>query len=217
MLGTSINISRVHFPVTTLGPGNRIGIWFQGCSIRCPGCISVDTWDSKNSGLIGFADLLSQINIWMKDADGVTISGGEPFDQPEGLLAILNGLVLEAHQDVLVYSGYPFEKINTTAASKCGRIDALISDPFDITKPQNLALRGSDNQRLHLLTELGRKKFISYDRLRKQSDLSLDVMFDTDGSVWLAGIPKRGDLQKLQELLRSQGHLIATSEDKRSL
>lgn len=216
MLGTTINISRVHFPVTTLGPGNRIGIWFQGCSIRCPGCISVDTWDNK-SGLMSSADLLSQINISMRDADGVTISGGEPFDQPEGLLAVLNGLVLEAHQDVLVYSGYPFEKISSTAAFESGRIDALISDPFDISKPQNLALRGSDNQRLHLITELGRKKFISYDRPRKKSDLSLDVMFDADGSVWLAGIPKRGDMQKLQELLRLQGHLIATSEDKRSL
>ncbi|HAU1321526.1 TPA: radical SAM protein, partial [Legionella pneumophila] len=40
-----IYISRVHFPVTTLGPGHRIGIWFQGCSIRCPGCISTDTWN----------------------------------------------------------------------------------------------------------------------------------------------------------------------------
>ena len=39
-----IALSRIHFPVTTLGPGRRIGIWFQGCSIRCPGCISMDTW-----------------------------------------------------------------------------------------------------------------------------------------------------------------------------
>ena len=42
--GTPISLSRLHFPVTTLGPGRRIGIWFQGCSIRCPGCISADTW-----------------------------------------------------------------------------------------------------------------------------------------------------------------------------
>ncbi|WP_461325238.1 4Fe-4S cluster-binding domain-containing protein [Bradyrhizobium diazoefficiens] len=39
-----ISVSRIHFPVTTLGPGRRLGIWFQGCSIRCPGCISMDTW-----------------------------------------------------------------------------------------------------------------------------------------------------------------------------
>ena len=40
----SVSISRLHFPVTTLGPGHRIGIWFQGCSIRCEGCLSMDTW-----------------------------------------------------------------------------------------------------------------------------------------------------------------------------
>ncbi|MCT5046402.1 radical SAM protein, partial [Pseudomonas aeruginosa] len=27
-----------------MGTGRRLGIWFQGCSIRCPGCISADTW-----------------------------------------------------------------------------------------------------------------------------------------------------------------------------
>ena len=40
----NISLSRVHFPVTTLGPGQRLGLWFQGCSIRCAGCISADTW-----------------------------------------------------------------------------------------------------------------------------------------------------------------------------
>ena len=40
---TMLALSRMHFPVTTLGPGNRIGIWVQGCTIRCPGCVSADT------------------------------------------------------------------------------------------------------------------------------------------------------------------------------
>lgn len=43
----NLALSRMHFPVTTLGPGDRIGIWFQGCSIRCTGCISKDTWDPE--------------------------------------------------------------------------------------------------------------------------------------------------------------------------
>ena len=33
-------IDRIHYPVYTLGPGKRIGIWFSGCSKKCYGCIS---------------------------------------------------------------------------------------------------------------------------------------------------------------------------------
>ena len=42
-----MRLSRLHHPVTTLGPGRRAGIWFQGCTIRCPGCMSVDTWPRR--------------------------------------------------------------------------------------------------------------------------------------------------------------------------
>ncbi len=77
-----LNLSRIHFPVTTLGPGNRIGIWFQGCSIRCKGCISVDTWGMKK-GSVSVDEIISVIDPWLDMADGITISGGEPFDQPE--------------------------------------------------------------------------------------------------------------------------------------
>lgn len=46
-----IAINKIHFPVSTLGFGQRLGIWFQGCSIRCPGCISRDTWEGGESYL----------------------------------------------------------------------------------------------------------------------------------------------------------------------
>src|SRR5690606_36357446 len=117
----AVNISRVHFPVTTLGPGRRLGIWFQGCSIRCPGCISADTWDGS-AGATALAALLTEADAWVSQADGITISGGEPFDQPDALFEFLNHLKLERNQDVLVYSGYPFEKIKNTAAINSGFI-----------------------------------------------------------------------------------------------
>jgi anaerobic ribonucleoside-triphosphate reductase activating protein len=37
-------------------------------------------------------------------------------------------------------------------------------------------------------------------------------MFDADGTVWLAGIPSRGDLQRLKLLLESQGTYLVTTE-----
>lgn len=205
----NIRISRLHFPVTTLGPGRRIGIWFQGCSIRCPGCISMDTWATA-SGETSVGAVLRQLLAWLPDADGFTISGGEPFDQPEALLALLRGLRRLSASDILVYSGHSYERLRHLLEIADGLIDALISDPFDLDAPQTQMLRGSDNQRLHCLTPLGHQHFSAMPRSVK----ALDVMFDDDGSVWFAGIPSRDDFQRLRELLIDQGHHVQTSAAK---
>ncbi|QJI29217.1 4Fe-4S cluster-binding domain-containing protein [Pseudomonas sp. ADAK18] len=205
-----MKLSRVHFPVTTLGPGNRLGIWFQGCSIRCPGCISADTW-GPGKHAIELEALLTDLAPWLEHADGITISGGEPFDQPDALLALLGGLRRSAHVDILVYSGHAREQLEPWLAQADGLIDALICDPFEQQQPQTLVLRGSDNQRLILLSELGRQRFAGYERPLNASDRALDLMFDDDGSIWMAGIPGRDDVLRLRDLLQSQGHQLQTS------
>ncbi|WP_175849363.1 MULTISPECIES: 4Fe-4S single cluster domain-containing protein [Burkholderia cepacia complex] len=208
-----IRISRLHFPVTALGPGQRIGIWFQGCSIRCPGCISMDTW--ANAGGETTVDaVLAQVRNWLSGATGITISGGEPFDQPDALIHLLQGLRKLSACDILVYSGHPIESLADTLTRADGLIDVLISDAFDIDAPQTRPLRGSDNQRLHCLTALGSAGFSHYESMSKKPGKALDVMFDEDGSVWFAGIPDRDDFQRLRDLLIDQGHQVRISADK---
>jgi anaerobic ribonucleoside-triphosphate reductase activating protein len=211
-----IAISRIHFPVTRLGPGRRIGIWVQGCSIRCPGCISVDTW-AQGRGRTHVSEVLDAIAPWISAADGFTISGGEPFDQPEALTTMLVGIRKRSAADILVFTGHSLEEIGTQLSSMEGLIDALIADPFDENASQTLALRGSDNQRLVPLTSLGRKRFAEYDRRTDITDRAVDVMFDSDGEIWLAGIPARDDFRRLQRLLRKVGTAIAISQDRGGL
>ena len=205
-----LQLSRVHFPVTTLGPGQRLGIWFQGCSIRCSGCISADTWGPGRT-VVDVASLLEQVAPWLDQADGVTISGGEPFDQFDALLQMLVGLRQRTAADILVYSGHPLEMLQPMLDQARDLIDALISDPYLEQADQSLALRGSDNQRLTLLTALGRSRLASLERASTPADKALDLMFDATGTVWMAGIPRRGDLLRLRELLRAQGHQVQTS------
>ena len=212
---TAIAISRIHYPVTTLGPGQRVGIWMQGCSIRCPGCISMDTW-AHGLGMTTVDDVMAAIRRWLTCAEGVTISGGEPFDQPEAL-AVLLGLIRAASAaDILVFTGYPREALAPNLERLNGLLDAVITDPFDRLASQTRALRGSDNQRLHLLTPLGMERLASYERTADARESNLDIMFDEGGAVWLAGIPNRSDLRRLQSLLQLQGHDIAVSEDGRA-
>lgn len=117
--------------------------------------------------------------------------------------------------DILVFTGHPLEAISLRLSSMDGLIDALIADPFDETAPQTLALRGSDNQRLVPLTALGRERFASYKRRADARERSVDV--DGDGEVWLAGIPARGDLRRLQQLPRDGGAHVAISQDRRPM
>jgi anaerobic ribonucleoside-triphosphate reductase activating protein len=151
-------------------------------------------------------------------ADGLTVSGGEPFDQPEALEALLRGWRAIHRGDVLVYSGYPFERIAARLESLKGLIDVIIADPLQLDVPQTMALRGSDNQRLVALTETGRARFAAYDRPLLPDERQLDIMFDdTTGDVYFAGIPRRGDMTRLAALLAGAGHHVATTEDKNAL
>ena len=206
----NIALSRLHYPVTTLGPGRRVGIWFQGCSIRCPGCVSADTWPTDR-GATTVESVVAAIAPWLRQADGLTISGGEPFDQLDALGSLLASIPFEPHHDVLVYTGHTYEQIRDCAALQLGRIDALMSDPYLAEEAQTLPLRGSDNQRLHLLTERGRGRFAKFQTPLTSRERTLDVMFDGDGTIWLSGIPRPGDMNRLRTLLSTQGHEIRTT------
>lgn len=208
---TSIALSRLHFPVTTLGPGRRLGVWLQGCSIRCPGCVSVDTWPTGR-GITTVSRVMHAVQDWLPHAEGITISGGEPFDQPDALRDLLEALRERTSVSIFVYSGHTFEHIAPWLATNRGLIDGLMSEPFKASAPQTRALRGSDNQVLHLLTPLGISELGAIERSIGDEDRTLDVMFDADGTVWFAGIPMRGDLARLRAALAEAGHSISLTE-----
>jgi anaerobic ribonucleoside-triphosphate reductase activating protein len=152
----------------------------------------------------------------MPTADGITISGGEPFDQPVALMDLLGRLRSLTEADVLVFTGHPWIKVRETVDASPGLIDALVIGPFDVNQSQTLALRGSDNQELHFLTALGETRFASFQRPITEVERTLDVMFDDRGDVWFAGIPGRDDFRRLREMLENAGAKLSTSEDKRA-
>ncbi|MBK8768465.1 MAG: 4Fe-4S cluster-binding domain-containing protein, partial [Burkholderiaceae bacterium] len=128
-----LELSRLHWPVTALGYGKRVGIWFQGCSIRCPGCCSDDTWALGQT-----ATPVSQIMDWIRqlpseDIQGFTISGGEPFDQPEALSILIdqlrNEFCAELARDILVYSGYPWSILGRRHSEILRKVDVVVSEP----------------------------------------------------------------------------------------
>lgn len=212
-----IQLNKAHYPVTALGPGKRIGIWTQGCSIRCPGCVSLDTWEADRSKAMEIEDLIA----WCKRvaggaAEGVTISGGEPFDQPKALAKLLDGLhrwrnTLTRPFDVLCYSGYRLEKLRKDYAPLLAKLDAIICDPFVEALPTQRWWRGSDNQRFIVLSELGEARFGRYVDAAIDEPKRFQVVADGK-RVWFVGIPQRGDLDRIESACAERGvELAATS------
>ncbi|MER7764029.1 4Fe-4S single cluster domain-containing protein [Streptomyces sp. NPDC097619] len=87
-----IEISGTHFPLRTLGPGRRLGVWFQGCPLACAGCMSRHTWEAGAGRSTTVVELL---DLWREalsaGAEGLTVSGGEPLEQADGLAEFLAG------------------------------------------------------------------------------------------------------------------------------
>lgn len=203
-----LRLNKAHFPVTVLGFGRRIGLWFQGCGIQCPGCVSQDTWDTEGGSTTTVEDVLN----WCRDheeADGVTISGGEPFDQADALEQLLDGILewrgfTGRQLDVLCYSGYPLRVLNRRHRAITRKLDVLIPEPYRVARPSRTALTGSSNQRVICLTTLGRDRYIrGAGQPGKRLQLSVQ-----DGSVWLIGIPGPGDLDAMERRCAEKGLLL---------
>lgn len=207
----TLQLNKAHWPVTVLGPGRRIGLWVQGCSIGCRGCVSQDTWTGDASKSITIDELLQWCRRVAPDGpDGITISGGEPFDQPEALAALLQGLDawrVEAKLDfdILGYSGYPLQKLRRHHASLLDQLDAVIPEPFVDGKPITHVWRGSGNQTLVPLSTRGRNVYGPFvDAVADGAGKRMQVAID-GGRVWMIGIPARGDMERVEALCADRG------------
>jgi anaerobic ribonucleoside-triphosphate reductase activating protein len=206
-----ISINKAHYPVSVLGPGKRLGIWLQGCSIGCKGCVSQDTWARDPGRDMTVAQLLEWCrNTAAEGCDGVTLSGGEPFDQPQALSALLDGLIAwrtarKLDFDILCYSGYPLATLQKQHAALLVRLDALIPEPYVDAKPLTQLWRGSSNQPLLPLSERGQRKYAAY--LHAPADPAakrIQTMLD-GGRIWYVGIPGRGDMAALETSCKTRG------------
>lgn len=202
---TVVRISRVHAPVTVLGPGRRLGVWFQGCSIGCQGCTSRDTWDAQGGSVMSVDELAAHCRSKIMDLalTGITLSGGEPFEQPDALeafLRILGPWCDERGIDRLCYSGLPMKRLKAQFASVLGLLDAIIPEPFVEHQPTEAVWRGSGNQALVLLSDLGRSRYEDLPEAHPSFQVAVD-----DRGAWFVGIPKRGDMERLRRLVAARG------------
>ncbi|NJP40540.1 anaerobic ribonucleoside-triphosphate reductase activating protein [Oscillospiraceae bacterium HV4-5-C5C] len=154
------------------GEGIRVSLFVSGCTLRCPECFNQDyqnfcfgkPWTTAEDQLL--LDSLADPII-----KGLTVLGGEPFQNTEGLLPILtrvrqqfaadrkqacaSGLASQdpyaSQKNIWIYSGYTFESLleNSQRLSLLKLCDVLVDGPFiSALYSPSLSFRGSRNQRL---------------------------------------------------------------------
>lgn len=133
------------------GEGLRCVLWTQGCPHNCPGCHNPST-HSFTAGVITPVEEIIQELSQLLYHDGLTISGGEPMEQAEALIPILE-YAQANNLNIWCYTGYTLEELKEKNNPSINRvlelIDILVDGKFILAeKTLSLPYRGSKNQRI---------------------------------------------------------------------
>lgn len=157
-------VDRVLYPVTALGPGKRVALWVAGCNRYCHKCANPELWERHDYQKITSQKLVHAIHVLIgKGLDGITITGGEPFDQASELCEVIDGLPDSIN--VLVFTGFRYDELlrNAEAKELLTRIDVLIDGEYvDELNDNKSALMGSTNQHIWYLNENVQPEYEKY-------------------------------------------------------
>ena len=154
-----LNIINVYPETIADGYGLRYAIYLAGCRHACPGCHNPDSW-SPMAGEPLTEEILSRIIDEINAdtlLDGITLTGGDPFYNPEALLELLVRLKRETRQNIWCYTGFTYEEIldNAWLSQILPYIDVLVDGPFiEELKTTDIPFVGSSNQRKINLKEI---------------------------------------------------------------
>lgn len=197
-------IARLLFPVRVLGPGNRIGIWFSGCEHKCKGCSNPELW-SKEEQYKTTADIvMNLIDAVAKDnkIDGFTLTGGDPFLQPDALEELLPRLQ-EYSRDILCYSGYEENELREKYPDIVNNLAVLIDGKYIEERNNNSFLRGSDNQKIVIISEEFREKYNEY-LMNGHNEIQ---NFKTKDTVISVGIHNSEYSKDLDQIMLNKGFI----------
>ncbi|MBN2420583.1 MAG: radical SAM protein [Deltaproteobacteria bacterium] len=201
-----MQIARIYYPVKTLGPGHRIGIWTIGCNRRCNRCSNPELWEpdpEKDVALATIQDTLLRIKS-CSHIDGITISGGEPFLNPEELCGLVLFLKRGVSEDILVYTGYTIDELyrsnNPHTIAVLENIAVLIDGPYVNHLNDNTGLRGSSNQKIIFIDPEYKQK---YENAVSGKRLVQNIHYNS-GFVSF-GIPVKNYKESLSAQLRQRG------------
>lgn len=133
------------------GAGIRVSLFVQGCNFHCKGCFNKETWDF-NGGKEWNKEIENSFIKFCQQSHitAVSILGGEPLQQDNDLLYLLQRLKKEVNKPISLWTGYKFEDIPEDKKELLEYIDDLTDGQFiEELKDYKLKFRGSGNQKTY--------------------------------------------------------------------
>lgn len=201
---TMIKISHYIENTRVLGPFIRSALWVHGCNRSCKGCIAQDmnTQVPKNYEI----EELAKVFLGIESAEGITISGGEPFLQAGGLCELVSKI--RAHRDygVIVYTGNTYEELlecdDSNVREFLSQIDILIDGSYIQELDDGVPYRGSSNQRIMLLSDRYKNCYEDYYLKSTKRNIEIKV---TGENVYLTGVPSKNGLEIWKRFKKKAG------------
>lgn len=165
-----MQIDRIIYPTTALGPGNRVVIWVVGCSKQCKKCSNKELWKKNVEKELSVEEIHGFIKsiAEQRTIDGITLTGGDPLEQDADEVLELLQKLRSITKDILLYTGYTWEELEEVFSEEqlevlkqtvAVLIDGRYEDELNDNK---VVLRGSANQRIFFLREEERARYEPY-------------------------------------------------------
>jgi len=210
----SQNVLNVHavLPVSYAnGPGARAVVWTQGCDLDCPGCGNPQTHSHSPRILVDPGELADYI-LSLPHIEGLTVSGGEPFEQAAAVGRLCR-MVRKEGLSVMVFTGWTYADIfrshNPAVRNLLRQIDLLVDGPFvRRLADKDLLWRGSSNQQIRLLTNR-----YGPDVLRTNRQPRVEGQLMSGATLHITGFPDESDVAMLAERLAAETGILLETID----
>lgn len=170
------------------GPGKRLLLFTQGCSLHCKGCTNQHLWTFGMGKDITINEILNHLD----DLEGITLHGGEPLDQAESLSELIKK-IKEQGKSVILFTGYTYKELDSIQRQAWLSSDIVISGRYEEEKHNiYLQFRGSTNQKV--FTHKG--KYKNY-KIKDGQTVAI-LSFNEHGEMQLRGFRT----EELEQLLK---------------
>ena len=165
------------------GPGARFVIWTQGCTLACPGCFNPQT-HAEDHGGTHTAEELADAAVNTDDIEGVTLTGGEPLEQPDAVSEFCQRIKTTSSLGIVILTGFTRREItrDPARARAVQHADMVIAGRYNASRRLGSGLRGSDNKEYWARTA-------RYQPRDFATIPDVELIIASDGTLTVTGMP----------------------------